>query len=71
MENKRKGAKDDEEELPADFKTYPCLPYTSIGNQNLDMYNLDIQRGLLLFIHSKRVVEISTHEAALVGSSGI
>lgn len=57
-------------ELPADFITYPCLP-PHIWNQNLDTDNVDIQRGLLLFIHSKRVVEISTHEAALVGSLGI
>lgn len=49
-ENERKMM---EEELPADFITYPCLPYTHIWNQNLDTDNLDIQRGLLLFIHSK------------------
>lgn len=71
MEKKRKWEKDDEEELPADVITYPCLPYTHTWNQNLDTYRKsDTQRGLLLFIHSKRVVEISTHEAALVGSSG-
>lgn len=29
MENKRKYEKDDEE-LPADFITYSCLPYTDI-----------------------------------------
>lgn len=36
MENRRKWEKDDEEELPADFITYPCLPYTYTWNQNLD-----------------------------------